>query len=327
MPVDKKIHLRLQLLDHLLRMPDGITYRMIQESYGKEGFKVSIRTIQKDIDVLCKDYLADMQITRCGHQVRVRYKDTTKSVFSHTSTASFIEVVKSRLEKEIFNPHFLIAASILEHLAEGNPVQQYVDAVDFGYNEDLSGIEYFPFLLRAIINRQCVSFTYHPFGRPAVDVTVSPYLLRLYNQRWFLICKTTVDGPYFIDALDRIEGEVLIADNSPFIYPDYEYIRKCLDYTIGTNNAFNEDVPVDSISLRVSTEYYPYLETKPFIDQEASLDGDSYIVSFRAKVNKELVNRILALGTEAEVLAPEDLRKIISLKISELSIRYQETTK
>lgn len=327
MPVDKKIHLRLKLLDHLLRRSGGITYRMIQECYGNEGFKVSIRTIQKDIEMLQADYQADLQVTRVGHQVRVRYKDTTKSVFSSTSTSSLIEDVKSRLEKEIFNPHFLIAASILEHLAEGNPVQEYVDAVDFGYNEDLSGIEYFPSLLRAIINRQCVSFTYHPFHKPSVDVTVSPYLLRLYNQRWFLICKTTADGPYFIDALDRIEGEVRITEGSPFICPDYKYIRMCLDYTIGMNNAFNVDVPVEPVSLRVSSEYYPYLESKPFMDQETSLYGDSYIVSFRAKINKELVNRILALGTEAEVLAPDNLRIIISQKISELNTRYNKTTK
>ena len=327
MPVDKKVFSRLKLLDNLLRRPEGISYRQMQEILASEGHTVSIRTIQKDIETLKKDYGAAFREGRSGHQILVRYQDVTNSTLASDASATRIKEAREKLEKELFFPHLLFAASMLEHLAEGNPVQQFIDAVDFDYNGDLTGIEFFPDLLRAIINRTCVSFTYKPFNAESFSVTVSPILLKNYNQRWYLICMSTVDGRYYIDALDRIQGEIVFADEIPFKEPDYNYVRDCLSYTYGVGNAFNDAVPIEPIVLKVSSEYYPYLKTKPFPEQEAYEEDGQYIVSFKLKINKELKNRILALGSDAEVLAPKTLRDDISLIVNKMNRYYAVTTK
>jgi predicted DNA-binding transcriptional regulator YafY len=327
MPVDKKVHSRLHFLDKLFREQEGITYNQIKSRLEDNGYPVTIRTIQKDIDVLKAEYGAVFQTSRFGHQIQIRYKDITRSIFAPLSTSEHVREVKKRLEKELYYPAFLLSASILEHIADDNPIRQFIDAVDFDENAELSGVEYFPYLLRAIINRQCVTFTYKPFKSEERIVTVSPYLLKLYNQRWFLVCKTFEDGPFYIDALDRIKGKIVVNEDVSFINADYSYIRQCLEDTIGTTDAFNDDVPVENITLSVASDYFPYLDTKPFPHQESRIEGEQHLVSFRAKINRELISRILYLGTRVEVLSPEYLREEILLKIKELSDMYTITTK
>jgi predicted DNA-binding transcriptional regulator YafY len=326
MPVEKKVSSRLRILDNLFRRQVGVSYRQIQEILAAEGYAVSVRTIQNDIDVLKKDYGATFREGRSGHQILLRYQDITKSALASDASKTLINEAREKLEKELFSPHLLFAASMLEHLAEGNPVRQFIDAVDFDYNGDLTGIEYFPDLLRAIINRTCISYTYKPFNADPLSVTVSPILLKNYNQRWYLICMSMVDGRYYINALDRIQ-EIVFADDIPFKEPDYDYVRDCLAHTFGVGKAFTDDIPTEQVVLKVSSKYYPYLETKPFPEQEARKEGEYYIVSFKLKINKELKNRILALGPEAEVLAPIALRDDISLIINTMRDSYAKITK
>lgn len=327
MPVDKKVYHRLKFLDNLLRSQDGVTYSQIQKSYKKKGYEVSIRTIQKDIELLEKEYQAELKESRSGHQIQLRYKDVTRSVLFPISTSALIEDVRTKLEDQSFFPHFLIAASILEHIAEGNPVQQFIDAVEFDYNTERTWIGYFSTLLRAIINRVCVSFKYQVSENESKEVTVSPYLLKQYNQRWYLVCKSESINHYLLDALDRIKGEVVVNSEAHFIEPDFNYLHECFYYTIGVSAALNDAIPVEDIVLRVSEKYFKYLDAKPFPDQESEqLDG-YHLVRFRAKINRELMNRILSMGADAEVIAPEPLRDDVSMEINKMSASYQKMAK
>ncbi len=266
-------------------------------------------------------------MSRNGHQILLKYEDITRSVLSPLSTSTLIKDVQKQLEDQSFFPHFLIAASILEHIAEGNPVQQYVDAVEFDYNTERTWIGYFSALLRAIINRTCISFTYQVSENETKEVTVSPYLLKQYNQRWYLVCRSESVNHYLLDALDRIIGDVVVNSEAHFIEPDYTYLQECFYYTIGVNAALNDAVPVEDIELRVSEKYFKYLDAKPFPDQESEHVDGYYSVRFRAKINRELMNRILSMGADAEVVAPGALRNDISVEINKMSKRYQKITK
>ena len=327
MPVDKKLFIRLKVLDNLLRQKSGVTYKYIKDIYRGEGYNVTVRTIQKDIEMLKDEYGAHIQCSHIGHQISIRYQDITQSAFAIVSTQTLIEETRKKLEKELFSPHFLISASILEHIAKGNPIQQFVDAVNFDYNVELDGLEFFPYLLRAIINQHCVSFEYKPFSKGNRRIKVSPYLLKYYNQRWFLICKTIGSPYYSINALDRIQGEIRVEEKIPYDIPDYNYINDCLNNTIGLTDAFNDRIPVEEILIKISDSYYPYLETKPFPNQESYFENGFHVIRFCVKINKELISRILSLGAEAEIIEPQHLRDYISIRINDMIKAYGNTTK
>lgn len=40
-----------------------------------------------------------------------------------------------------------------------------------------------------IVNKRVIDIEYHPFGKEACTIRVSPYYLKQYNNRWFLIAK------------------------------------------------------------------------------------------------------------------------------------------
>ena len=65
---------------------------------------------------------------------------------------------------------------------------------------------FYQLVFDAIVNKRVIEMVYHPFGKEVRTVTVSPYYLKQYNNRWFLIAKRD-DFDYLSNfAIDRIEG-------------------------------------------------------------------------------------------------------------------------
>ncbi len=328
MPVDKNVKQRHQQLDELFRTPEGLSYAQIGKALDEKGLRVSIRTIQKDIISFETDYGAKFRKgLRRGHSTLVRYKDITKSALVRSDIADKLAGIAQNIqENNYIYPHFVLASSIIQHLSDGNSIDDFYDAVDFGSNDYLTGIELFGDILKAIVNRQCISFEYTPYGKEPMEITVSPYRLMQHNQRWFLICKTIGQSLYFIDALDRITSDISVSD-ARFEEADKTRLQG-FDDTIGTYDAMDTDKTPEEVLLKVKKEFYPFIESKPFHkSQELFEEGDDYcIIRLYVKHNRELESTILYYGDDIEVLQPDALRRNISLKISSMAATYAKTT-
>ena len=329
MPVDKKVKERHQLLDELFRTPEGLKYTQIQESLSEHNIAVTVRTIQQDIAYFETHYNAKFKAgLRIGHSTLIRYCDITRSVLDKSGIAEkLLEVSKIIQSNNDLYPHYIFASSIIQHLLSGNSVDEFYNAVDFGSNINLTGIELFGDILKSIINKQCISFHYRPSCDEPLFVTVSPYRLKQYNQRWFLICKSIGSDLYSFDALDRIEGNILDS-SAEFEEPDWNRLSGLQD-TIGTYDALNEDVQPEDIILKVSKKRFPFIESKPFHWSQEQLESttDSELIKLHIKVNRELTNTILYYGDDIEVLKPDHLRKNIGLISNNMAAKYAQSTK
>ena len=317
------------MLDELFRTPGGPTYIQIQEALSEHNLSVSIRTIQQDIAYFESHYKAKFKTgLRSGHSTVVRYHDITKSVLDKSDIVDKLFDVSRKIQADNdLYPHYVLASTMIQHLLNGNPINEFYKAVDFGSNIDLTGIEFFGDILKSIINKQCVSFLYKPANKETIHPTVSPYQLRQYNQRWYLFCKTIGSDVYSIDALDRIEGDIT-ESSAEYEEPDWKRLSG-LDDTIGTFDALNEKVQPDDILLRVSKKRYPFIESKPIHRSQEHIEAedDSEIIKIHVKINRELISTILYYGDDIEVLKPDNLRRDITLIYSLMASKYTKTTK
>ena len=329
MPVDKKVTERHIILDDLFRSSDGMTYAQLQKELGDKGIIVTTRTIQKDIAFFKSNYGASFKYgLRKSHSALVRYTDTTKSLLDKGAIAEkILEISKEIKTNNDLYPHFVLASEIIQHLCAGNSIEGFYDAVDFGDNIDLKGIELFGDILRAIVNKQCITFTYKPYTKSPIPLTVSPYRLKQYNLRWFLICKTKGVDYYSFDALDRIEGNIAHSN------AEYEEMdRTCLDGlydTIGMKYALNDSIPAEDVVIKVKKGRYRYIESKPIHRSQELIEDkdDTLTLRLHVKVNPELVSSLLSFGDDVEVLEPLKLREDIRLIINNLGSTLNNSAK
>ena len=60
-------------------------------------------------------------------------------------------------------------------------------------------------IFEAIVAKKVIEISYHPFGKDVRTVVVSPYHLKQYNNRWFLIAKRKDFDKMSNYAIDRIK--------------------------------------------------------------------------------------------------------------------------
>lgn len=163
-------------------------------------------------------------------------------------------------------------------------------------------------------------------SQKTLAVTICPYLLKEYRNRWFLICeKVTNRTPQVnIFALDRIHS----------VKPDKTHLfRKCVDFdpehffddTIGVTKQIRDKAR--RIVIKIDRDQAPYVESKPFhksqkVEQRFS-DG-SIQLSLKVVINNELERLILGYGGHAEVIAPPEFRAKVAESVSRAAGRYHK---
>ena len=193
--------------------------------------------------------------------------------------------------------------------------------------ERVSGYEgsvWFDRLFACIAKRQAIDLLYRPFHQEAVLATVSPYHLKQYNGRWFLIASLEDGQGGLIRhyALDRIEDvrENVKAVFRPTDIDFGEYFFPVIGVTIP------EGGKVQTVTLSVRKREYPYIETKPLhITQEKVCeDEESVTITIEVMVNFELKQRLLSHADYVTVIAPQSLREEMKLLIEKMWENYAD---
>jgi hypothetical protein len=169
-----------------------------------------------------------------------------------------------------------------------------------------AGIQLVPLFYKYIIARQVVSFKYHPFGKKPYTVFFSPFKLREYNNRWFLLgMSRSKDGNqhYTLCAVDRIESPVHVIPDFPYAEPPFDIDEYYADVVGVSRNP--EDEPQDIILQVNDMRALGYICSKP-IHPSQRVEGCR--VTMRVVVNYELETRLWEFADRVEVLAPDELR-------------------
>lgn len=183
-------------------------------------------------------------------------------------------------------------------------------------NIDYSGSEHITPIFNAIVNKRVLNITYEPFNKPKFELEFHPYVLKQYNNRWFVFGRNnSLSINYWNMPLDRIIN--LEELNIEYIEDNTDWDEFFSDF-IGVTKNYDEVVEV---KLLFTKEQAPYIITKPLHETQKNnlLEDGSLEIRIKVIPNYELEMKILSFGNKVKVKAPESLKRNI-IKMLEFSL-------
>lgn len=198
--------------------------------------------------------------------------------------------------------------------------------ISFSSNDYLEGKDYLGTLFALISNKKVVDVEYGPFGEIPRTIRLYPYLLKQYNDRWYLIGTplATDEFPYREDfyinlPLDRING-VTSVDGVDYVDCD-EFFEERYEDIVGITWIKEEEQR--EIIFAVKDSYTGYVDTKPLHgsqikfpadrqkelhDKYGAFDGYTFY-SINVKPNRELYNTIYRNIESIVLISPTRIRE------------------
>lgn len=185
------------------------------------------------------------------------------------------------------------------------------------------GMKYLQTIIKAIKSNHQLTMGYRKFSDPlGYTVTIEPYCLKMFRQRWYLLGKNITDNKDLqVYALDRITG-LEETDQSFSLDPDF-HADSFFKHYFGAFIKHNEQ-PVRLV-LRAYGKMIPLLRTLPkhhsqkeIATTEQYSDFEYYMIptfDFRQEILRE--------GSELEVLEPESFRNELKQELKKAIKHYQ----
>lgn len=335
MPLDRNKILRYQVLDRCFRDTSRL-YKVSdlleccnQELRRYDFHLVSRRTLQNDIQLLAKEPYNVVFDEKLYNSHYYRYSDTSEHLKlltlispSRDTIMQTIDLLREKCnDEEGQNPQWQWMLLTLQSLVDNRTIELSSPFVSFDNNEAYAGNVNFPILMGFIVTHQPIEIRYKPFkAERAANVKIHPYFLKQYNSRWFLIARVDDVNEIITFALDRIFD--IQVWNHKFVPSDLDFNRYYEDITGVT---VLSDEPLSNIVIKVSSQRYPYVQTKPFSPKQKIVahDDEGYVISFPMRINNEFKASILSFGSDIEVLKPDRLRQEIAEILNNACGRYQ----
>jgi len=328
MPVDKQVLLRYQVLNKCFRSRyreytiEDLLDECNKALRSQDKPEVSKRTIQNDITTLETDYGIRLQENlKRGRQRLYRYYDLDYSlplIRINDEERNKIQAAIDVLEDFEGEPLYDWTRSFLMQVESGLLNDSPSPLVTFQSNPDLKGISHFPNLLQAIRTKRVLKLRYTPYGKDTQTITIYPYHLKQFNDRWYLIAQAKGYETFAHYALDRIDSYEEVA--LPYKDSDVDF-SEYFDDVIGVTVS---DGDAEDIVIKVTGKRFNYIRTKPLhLSQRIIEEAEGYaVISINVKVNKELESLILSFGDDMEIIAPASFRDRIAEKIQAMNLKY-----
>ena len=185
-----------------------------------------------------------------------------------------------------------------------------------------SAREFLPTILEAMSQNLMIEFSYAGFKRSRTEknIVFSPYFMKRYKQRWYMLGKKEGTSGEKTYALDRIKSVVIL--DRHYQMPENMDSDDVFGSIIGITSS---KADTRTVRLRTSRTQAKYFRALPFHHtQVEELTGDDYsIFTFRLKLNYELVHEIMALGDNVKVLEPKELRLMVVDGLKKALAQYE----
>ncbi|WP_289752463.1 WYL domain-containing protein [uncultured Duncaniella sp.] len=340
MPINRATLIRISTIDRCLQnryrrwtindLIDACT-DALAEFEGRAN-PVSRRTFQNDLALMRSDRLGYNAPIVVRDNRYYEYEDPDFTITHLPLNDEGLDALNSALDILRQLQCFPQLASSIETISKLNEqisrqTGASVPAMDMEHVYGYRGERFIGMIYDAVRKHRTITIEYQSFKASRPDtLTVYPYLLKEYRNRWFLVGeKSTNRAPHVnIFALDRIHS-VKFDHEHPF--------RKCagfdpehfFDDTIGVTRQIG-DKP-RHVVIDIDSTQAPYIESKPFHRSqkvEQRFDDGSIRISLRVVINNELVRLILGYGGHAEVIAPPELRVKVAESVIKAADRYRE---
>lgn len=324
------------LTDHVndelaeLGMDNRVTRRCIEKDlkYLQESFPLSAYIDFEYTTGYGEDKNGNPYTTRC-----IRYADPTFSIF-HEKLSEDEKGLLSAALSTLGSFEGLIEFSWLDDFCKrlGLVEQKPVILMSKNLNENTNIIAQ---TFSAIRAQSVIRLHYHTFADSTVKQTViSPYLLKEYNRRWFIIGAACDTGRILTFAADRVDL-VEIAPEYKYVTPPDDLNERFEDI-IGVT--YYDDAEIHKITFWTSENAANYLRTKPIHDSQTQLRTereqearDRFAVPsggalfyINCKENYELIRELCSYGAELKVLAPEVIVNKVKDRVQSMHDLYND---
>lgn len=345
MATNKNALIRYKHLDMLLS--DRHHYYDINDLTDKvnamlddEGFStVTRRCIEKDLVYLTeRPFSAPIKRFKWNDKNCVAYKNYSFSIFKQEMSREERNLLRAVLNT-IGQFDGLDNFEWLEKFKLGLGYDRRKQIISFSNNPYLVNSNLLGTLFDYISNKVVIRLSYHTFTDANIrSIVFHPYLLKQYNDRWYLLGASDDDGKVLSFALDRID------DVEPLPERKYEECQEELterfEDIVGVT--LYEDRPVEHILCWVSDRSRGYVDTKPIHGSYTPIKGDAeqqlrseypqlqggLFFTLDCINNFELVRELCSYGKELIVLrssgiVADDVRK----RVREMSEQYERIEK
>ncbi|OAV44007.1 YafY family protein [Lewinella sp. 4G2] len=285
--------------------------------YELEGRDVDVskRTVQLDIQLMRSDKLGYNAPIEVYNRKYYRYADPDYKIANVPLTESDMAVLTESVtmlrqfrDFNLFNELNGVIQKLEDKVYRNDNELEPIIHID--KNESLVGLEHLDVLYQAIAKKVVVWIDYQSFvARKSNRFRFHGYLLKEFNNRWFLVGRKAEEEKLYTLALDRIKS-ISVDLRTDYVRRDFDATTYYRD-TFGVTVIGNRPVP---IRLRFDHHNAPYVLTKPLHHSQVSLprsEDGSLEIKVTLQLNYEIERLILGFGEGVEVLAPKRLRKRI----------------
>lgn len=184
------------------------------------------------------------------------------------------------------------------------------------------GIEHLQSVMDAMAACCAMRLTVKSHSGSQFEVVAEPYALRQHSNRWYALCRVENYTSYQLYEFENILKVELLKDlkfTLPRNFNAEEYFSRFFGVTI------MENVKPRSITIRARGKEAEQLRALPIhpTQEELPAEGTEY-TDFRYFVapTPDFMNYLLGLGSNVEVLKPEQCRFEMGLKVNTLCNRY-----
>ena len=212
---------------------------------------------------------------------------------------------------------------MLDSLSVSNMLMESASLKDSIVLENIpAGKEFLQPIINAMKRKHKLELTYCKFGQQeSYTITVEPYAIKVFKQRWYLLAKNTKRNSPVVYALDRT---VSLAETT-------ECFEKPSDFDV---DAFfcnfygvicGSDKPAERIVIRAYYPFVYYLRTLPLHHSQKELVSTPDYADFEYFLHPtfDFRQELLAQGNGMEVLEPATFRQEMKEELQNMLARYR----
>lgn len=340
MPTNKNAFIRYKYLDDLLSDRHhyydihDLTER-VNDMLCEDGFpEVTQRCIEKDLNTLeFAPFFAPIErVSKHGKRV-IQYTKFSFSIFNKELSAEEVSLLREVLST-IGQFDGLDNFKWLENFKIGLGLEERKQIISFSNNPYLQNSNLLGTLFDNISNRVVIRMSYHTFSNNTIrKIDFHPYLLKQYNDRWFLLGAADNDMKVLNFALDRIDDVEPLPEKKYIDCPNniFEHFKDIIGVTL------YDGEPTEHIVFWVSDTSKGYVETKRIHSTQAHIEGGEEecirqhnpqliggaFFSIDCVRNYELIRELCSFGKELLVIEPRNIQDEVFTRIEEM-LKYYE---
>jgi predicted DNA-binding transcriptional regulator YafY len=340
--------LRYLIIDEMLRRKHKkypSKQELIDEIVERTDRDYSDSSLEKDLRAMRSFFNAPIEFHNAHRGYFYGWKDKNRHnemIYEEDHEYRFMSISLSQKDVIALN----LAESVLEGfkglgLLEGfsDAIDKVLDVVEIGKQIDgqknksfiqldtppyVKGRDLLGTLARAIHEQKQVAFEYRKFNsETSSQRVVSPYILKEFGGRWYLVCYEEQDHQIKNFGLDRMQALQLLEKQrlapERVNFDAENHFKHCLGVTR------KDEAQPENIVLSFNRFFGHYIQTQPLhpTQQELVNNEEEYRICLQLLINHELITKILSFGENVKVLAPTQLAQEIKATIQRMLALYR----